>query len=327
MQALRMTAPSTDATTTEVAHIAEPTPGPGEVSVAVTYAGINFIDVMARRGDPGYASGWPYLPGLEIAGTVRAVGPGVADHRIGDRVAAFTAGGGFAEVAVVPATLAAEVPATVPLQVAAAAPLVLSTAVLLLDEVVRLRAGESVLMHSASGGLGSAVAQVAAALRAGPTIGTVGSAAKAPAALAAGWQHIVVDGADAAAEMAALVPSGIDVVLDPSGTQHLDVNLDVAAPGARIVLFGNPTGETPAPLPPMGRLIGSNLAVAGFSISGLRRRRPDVVAAALRRALAMLAAGDVRLDVTVVDGLRAIADVHDLLAARRGTGKYIAQIA
>ena len=74
--------------------------GDGEVAIDVAYAGINFIDVMARRGDPGYASSWPYVPGLEVAGTVRAVGKGVTDRRVGERVAAFTAGGGLAEVAI-----------------------------------------------------------------------------------------------------------------------------------------------------------------------------------------------------------------------------------
>ena len=327
MRALRMTAPAADSSTTQVAEVDEPRPGPGEVAIEVAFAGVNFIDVMARRGDPGYASGWPYVAGLEVAGTVLAVGDGVADRRVGDRVAAFTAGGGFAEVAVVPAALSVEVPPEVGLEVAAAAPIVTSTAVLLLEDVVRIRPGESVLMHSAAGGVGSAVPQVAAAVHSGARLGVVSDPAKAPAAVAAGWDEVVTYGTSSAAAIRELVPGGVDVILDPGGTRNLDLDLAVAAPGARIVLFGNPAGSAPAPLPAMGRLIGGNVGILGFSISGLRRTRPAAVAAALQRSLSLLAGGDVKLDVTVADGLGAVPGIHDLLAARRGSGKHVVRIA
>jgi NADPH2:quinone reductase len=327
MQALQMAAPAADSSATEVVTVDEPRPGPGEVAIDVAFAGLNFIDVMARRGDPGYAPGWPYVAGLEVAGTVRAVGDGIEDRRVGDRVAAFTAGGGFAEVAVAPAALTAEVPPGVALEVAAAAPLVLSTAVLLLADVVRIRPGESVWMHSASGGLGSAVPQVAAALHSGARVGIVGNPGKVPAAAAAGWDHVVASSTSPASAIRELVPGGIDVILDPTGTQNLDLDLTVAAPGARIVLFGNPGGGAPAPLPPMGRLIGGNVGILGFSISSLSRARPAPVATALRRGLGLLAAGDVRLDVTVANGLGAVPEIHDLLAARRASGKHVARIA
>ena len=118
MKALVMTAPAVDGSTTSVADIDEPKPGPGQVAIDVVYAGVNFIDVMARRGDPGYASGWPYVPGLEVAGTIRSVGAGVHDLHPGQRVAAFTPGGGMAEVAVAAADVTVEVPPDVPLGIA-----------------------------------------------------------------------------------------------------------------------------------------------------------------------------------------------------------------
>jgi NADPH2:quinone reductase len=95
MKAVIMTAPATDGSTTSVADIDEPQPGPGQVAIDVAYAGINFIDVMARRGDPGYASAWPYVPGLEVAGTICSVGSGVHDRHVGERVAALTPGGAW----------------------------------------------------------------------------------------------------------------------------------------------------------------------------------------------------------------------------------------
>src|SRR5690348_6641328 len=173
MKAVIMTAPAMDGSTTSVADIDEPRPGPGQVAIDVAYAGVNFIDVMARRGDPGYASSWPYVAGLEVAGTILETGPGVTGLEPGQRVAAFTRGGGLAEIAVADAALIVPVPDAVALRAAAAAPLMLSTAWLLLAEVTRVRHGESLLMHSASGGIGSAVAQLAPQFGARVSIGTV----------------------------------------------------------------------------------------------------------------------------------------------------------
>jgi NADPH2:quinone reductase len=166
---------------------------------------------------------------------------------------------------------------------------------------------------------------VAAVVADAPRIGVVGEASRSDAAARAGWNHVVTTGAGPAA-VRELLPEGVDAVLDPTGTVNLDFDLEVAAPGARVVLFGNPAGGAPPPLPPVGRLIGGNVGLFGFSISSLRRTRPTAVAAALQRSLALLAIGAVALDVTVVTGLDAVPDVHDALASRRGTGKYVARL-
>src|SRR4051812_46270376 len=99
MRGLVMTAPG-GAENSEIREVDVPRPAAGEVGIDVEFAGVNFMDVMARRGDAGYASSWPYRPGLEIAGTVRELGVGVSELAVGDRVAAVAlGGGGFAEVA------------------------------------------------------------------------------------------------------------------------------------------------------------------------------------------------------------------------------------
>ncbi|HEY7487215.1 MAG TPA: alcohol dehydrogenase catalytic domain-containing protein [Streptosporangiaceae bacterium] len=180
MRALVMTEPSHGADRTEIREVDEPRPGPGEVTIDVAYAGINFLDVMARRGDPGYADAWPYPPGLEVSGAVREVGAGVKDLTAGQTVAAFTGRGGLAEVALARVGRVVPVPSQVPGPIAAAAPLMLTTALLLLTDAARFRAGERVLVHSASGGVGSAVAQLVPALGGGPLIGTVGRSPTCP---------------------------------------------------------------------------------------------------------------------------------------------------
>lgn len=326
MKAVIMTAPAADGSTTRVADIDEPHPGPGQVAIDVAYAGVNFIDVMARRGDPGYASAWPYVPGLEVAGTIRSVGDGVHDLHVGERVAAFTPGGGMAEVAIAAADVTVKVPPEVPLGTAASAPLVVSTALLLLTDRARIRPGESVLMHSASGGIGSAVSQIAAALGSGRRIGTVGRPDKIAAGLAAGWDEVLAREADLAEAVRTVAPEGVDVILDPVGTDLLDLDLSIAAPGGRVVLFGNAAGGAQAPLPPVGRLIGGNIGVLGFSMSRLTDTAPKAVAGALAKGLEMIAATQIRPEPSIVEQLESVTAIHDLLAAGRGSGKYVTKV-
>jgi NADPH2:quinone reductase len=323
MRAVVMTEPSPGPDRTEVREVPVPRPGAGQVSIDVSAAGINFIDVMARRGDPGYATSWPYVPGLEVAGTVREVGADVAGVSVGQRVAAFTPGGGLAEIALARADLLAPVAEGVPLPVAAAAPLMLSTALLLLTDVAHLQPGESVLMQSASGGVGSAVAQLVPVLGGGLRIGTVSTTGKVPDAQHSGWDVAFVRDDHLTEATRAVVAGGIDVILDPLGTTMLDLDLAIAAPGARIVLFGNAGGGQPEPLPPLGRLIGGNLAIAGFSISRLAATAPQRVAAALRRVLEFLGDGSLHVPITELESLDDVAATHQLLADRRGHGKYV----
>lgn len=265
MRALIMSEPCNGPRCTTVQTVSVPRPGPGEVAIDVAFAGINFIDVMARRGDAGYVPQWPYVPGLEVAGTVREVGDHVTTLEVGDRVSALTIHGGLAEVAVARAELTLSVPDTLPLDVVAAAPAGLATPVLLLTESARLRAGESVLVHSASGGIGQAIAQIAAALGAGPLVGTVGRPEKAEVATGAGYTAAFSRGQDLPDEVrAATGGRGADVILDPLGTTMLETDLAAAAPGARIVLFGNASGAAAAPLPPLAASSAGTSAWSDF---------------------------------------------------------------
>ena len=232
----------------------------------------------------------------------------------------------MAEVAVAAADVTVEVPPDVPLGTAAAAPLAASTALLLLTDRARIRPGESVLMHSASGGIGAVVSQVAAALGSGRRIGTVGRPDKIAAGLAAGWDEVFAREAGLAEAVRQAVPEGVDVILDPVGTALLDLDLSIAAPGGRVVLFGNAAGGAQAPLPPAGRLIGGNVGVLGFSMSRLSATAPKTVASALAKGLEMIAAAQIRPELTIVEPLESVAAIHDLLAAGRGAGKYVAKV-
>ena len=327
MRALLMTGPSQRADRTEVREVPDPRPGPTEVAIDVAYAGINFTDVMERRGDPGYVPAWPYASGKEVAGTVREIGDTVSGLTTGQRVAAaIPAGGGFSEVAVAPAHLTVPVPDEVPLQLAAAAPLLLTSGLLLLTDAARLRPGESVLVHSASGGVGAAVAQLTVALGGGPRIGTVGRADKIPAARSSGYDLVLSRDDNVAQAVRDATDGGVDVVLDPLGTLMPEIDLDAAAPGGRIVLFSNASGGEPAPLPPLPTLMRGNLAIGGFSISSLWASAPHRAAAGLRRVLNVIAGGELGLAINTVGSLDEVASIHQLLAEGRGNGKYVVRV-
>jgi NADPH2:quinone reductase len=327
MRALMMTGPSQGVDRTEVREIEEPRPGPGEVTIDVAYAGINFLDVMARRGDAGYVDAWPYVPGLEVSGGVRETGPDVTGLAVGQRVAAFTPGGGLGNVVVVRAEFVVPVPDQVPSPVAAAAPLMLTTALLLLLDAARFRPGETVLVHSASGGVGGAVAQLLPALGGGLRIGTVGRPGKVASALKGGYDMAVARSEDLAeAVRAATGSAGVDIVLNPLGTTMLETDLVLTAPGGRIVLFGNAGGGEQVPLPPAGRLIGGNLAISGFSISRLWATAPHRASAGLHRVLDLIVEGPLDIAITEVGSLADVPAVHQLLAEGRGDGKYVVHL-
>lgn len=327
MRAVVFEKPSNGSDLTKVHEVAPPEPQAGEVLIRVECSGINYVDLMARRGDRAYVSGWPYHPGLEVAGTIVSTSDEDSHLTVGDRVAAFTRGGGLAEFAVADQALTVALPDDVPSAAAAAAPLMLSTAQLLLTAVSRLGPGDTLLMHSAGGGLGTGVAQIARVLGCRLLIGTVSSPDKEAAAKVAGWDHTLVRDHLLSKRVAELAPEGVDAVLDPLGTQMLEFDLAHAARSGRVVLFGNPQGHTLGDLPPTGKLISENLSVSGFSISSLTRTDPRRVADALREVVALLSAGRIEVPITVADGLEEVADVHDAMAQRRSTGKYVVQVA
>ena len=223
-------------------------PGPGEVRVDVEAIGVNYADCLVRMGL--YASakvyvGWPITPGFEVAGRIGAVGEGV-DLDVGAPVIALTRFGAYAEQLVVPARQVFPRPEALPVADAAAFPVVNLTAWYALNELAPVRASHHVLVHSAAGGVGGALVQMA--LNAGAhVVGVVGAADKVAVVeqLARGrpGRLDVVDksAGDARAlwaRLEALSPRGYDVVLDANGVETLGQSYSHLAPGGKLVVYG-----------------------------------------------------------------------------------------
>jgi NADPH2:quinone reductase len=295
-----------------------PSAGPGEVLIRVAYAGVNYGEVQHRLGDFGAPDGIT-VPGLEVSGEVAAVGPGVTGVTgltVGDPVAAYLPdGGGYAEYAVAPADFAFPLDG-ISLRDGGGAGLVLSTAYGLLAGAARLAAGDTVLIHAAAGGVGSAAAQIARALGAAAVHGTVGSPAKADYAKRFGYDAIHLRD-DFAGRL-----SDVDVVLDPIGGPVRLASLDVLAPFGRVVVYGEAARHPDLSLP-VQPLWKNNRTVTGYSIGDLARRAPDRLRAHALAALSLLSSGAIRLDVTSELALDQAALAHATLEAGANIGKTL----
>jgi NADPH2:quinone reductase len=211
---------------------------------------------------------------------------------------------------------------------AAAAGGALTTAALLLEHVARVRAGDVVLVHSAGGGVGQALAQLAPLTGVARIVGTVGRPQRVASARAAGYDAVLVrDERLAQALREETAGRGADVILDPQGTDLLELDLGLAAPGARIVLFGNAAGGSLGQLPPAGALFAGNVMIGGFSLSRMAAQLPERVAGALRDVLKRLAAGALDVEMHELDGLESAPRAHDELAAGHGSGKRVLRVA
>jgi len=304
----------------DAVELPDPTPGPGELLVSVSAAGVNFLDVYRRSGL--YPVPLPSIPGSEIAGTVRAVGSGVVDFSVGDRVACSDADGGYAELLAVRSERAVPVPDGVTDEQAAAVLLQGLTAHYLVNDTYRLSAGTKCLLHAAAGGVGLLLVQLAK--RTGAEVfATVGSAEKAPLPAAAGADHVIVtadrDFVQAVEEIAG--PHPLDVVYDGVGRATFTGGLDLLRRRGTMVSFGNASGPV-EPLSPLvlsakGSLYLTRPTLADYTADAaeLRARAADV--------FELVATGALQVRIGARFPLAEAADAHRLLESRRTTGKLI----
>lgn len=311
----------------EMQELPEPQPAAGQVSIRVSYASINFADIMVRRGQYHVAQ-FPAVPGMEVSGVIHALGEGVAGLQVGQPAAALTLAGGYAEFALASAELTFPLDSferTIDLAQAAALPLVGVTAYQLLADVARVRAGETILIHAATGGVGSLAVQIARHLGAGQIIGTVGNAEKIAHARALGYDQVVLR-ADFVREIQQFTEGrGVDIILDAAGEPTRSQSLQLLALFGRLVIFGNASNQPDLPLLPSD-LLANNWAVLGYSFSSLTKRAPHVTATAARQVFDLLARGLVRVEMPHVLPLEQAAEAHRLIETSNTTGKLLLQI-
>lgn len=298
-----------------------PVPGPGEVLVSVEAAGVNRHDVNQRRRGP--SAGHSDVPGLEVAGRVVAVGPGVTEFAVGDGVAALTDGGGYADHALAPAACAFAIPEGLGFVEAAALPEALFTVWHNFFGVAALGPGETVLIHGGTSGVGIIAIQLLSALG-HPVLVTCGSAEKCAAARDLGAAAAFDYHADdlATTILAATDGRGVDVVLDMSGGRHTAASLAALARGGRIVHLS--PGDGADFVAPLRAIMAKEARITGSLLRPLPEREKAAVADALRKvAWPLVAAGEVRPVIHRVLPLAAAAEAHALMEEGRHVGKIV----
>jgi NADPH:quinone reductase len=296
----------------------DPEPGPGQVMVETAAAGVNFIDIYRRSGV--YHQPLPYVPGSEGAGVVVAVGDGVTDVAVGDRVAWHEGRGSYAERVVVDAAMVVPVPDGTDLMAAAAVMLQGMTAHYLCRSTFVVKEGTVAVVHAAAGGVGLLLTQMIKTLG-GTVIATTSSAAKAALAEQAGADYVV--GYD---EFGATVDRvtdgrGADVVYDGVGKATFDASLAALRPRGLMALFGGASGQVP-PFDPQRLNSGGSLFLTRPTLADYTADRDELLWRATD-VLSAVARGELNVRIGVEYSLAHAPQAHADLAARRTTGKLL----
>ena len=298
-----------------------PAPAPGEATVRHHAVGLNYIDTYHRTGL--YPLPLPSGIGLEGAGVVEAVGEGVTEVKVGDRVA-YAGGpiGAYAEVRNIPAQRLLILPDSIGFDTGAAMMLQGLTAAYLLRKTYRVQPGDAVLIHAAAGGVGLIACQWAKALGA-TVIGTVGSPAKAELAKAHGCDHVIDYSTENFTQRVRDITGGegVPVVYDGVGKDTFMGSLDCLRPLGMMVSYGNASG----PVPPVDLILLSqkgSLFITRPTIMSYTAKRADLLELG-GELFAVVASGQVRIEVNQRYALKDAAQAHRDLEARKTTGSTI----
>ncbi|MYZ49190.1 NADPH:quinone oxidoreductase family protein [Propylenella binzhouense] len=304
----------------------DPAPGDGEVVVDIAATAANFVDLLVIGGKYQFLPPIPFVPGKLPAGTVSAVGPGVAGLAVGDRVQTLAEQGGYATRVAVPAKDCIRLPERMSFVEAAAMALAYDTAWFALMERARAKAGETLLVLGATGGVGMAAVQLGKAygLR---VLAGVSSPAKAGLATDAGADGIVdLSAADLREGLRRQVydqngGKGADVVLDPLGGDFFDAAVRAVAWRGRLVVIGFAAGRIPTLK--MNYVLLKNMEVSGLQVSDYRKRTPDLMRHCYDEIFRLYEEGKLHAPPTTTFPLDRVADALVTLRDRKAAGRIV----
>ena len=297
-----------------------PTPGRGEILIRVRCAALNFPDILKIAGKHQNKIEPPFAPGSEFSGTVEALGEGVEGYQVGERVFARTGHGGFVEYAAVSADQVVRTPESMPDEDAAVFSLVYHTSYIALIHRARLQPGDTVLVHSAAGGVGLAAVQIARAKGAGKIIGTVGSDKKADVVRENGADVVVNYQKDDFVEVVKRETEGrgADVIYDSVGGEIGERSTKCIASEGRILIIGFTSGA-------FTNFRSNHILVKNYSVIGVLIGRTD--ASASRRCwdelLALYEEGTLKPVISHRFAMEEAAKAMEVLSSRQAIGKIV----
>lgn len=300
-------------------EIAAPVAQRGELVLRVAACALNFADLLMRDGKYQERPGFPYTPGMEVAGVVEALGPDTQGPVPGTPVLAFLNSGGLAELVAVPAERVIALPPGMPFPDAAAFPIAYGTSHLALDHKARLRPGETLLVLGAAGGVGLTAVEI------GKRMGArVVACARGPEKLAiaeAAGADLGIDSETPDLKAAFKALGGVDVVYDAVGGPGFDAALSACRPEGRLLAIGFASGQVPQV--PANLLLVKNLSVIGLYWGGYLNFAPQILTASLATLLGWYAEGGLRPHVSHILPFAQVPQALDLLRHRKSTGKVV----
>lgn len=325
MRAVVIETPDCKPGSTVIRDMPDPVAGPGQALVAIEYAGLNYADLMMRTGIYPHPKGYPLIAGLELAGTVVAVGDGVTGVAPGDRVAAFSEdAGAFAQLCAVPVERIIHLPKDIGFDVAAAFYVQALTAWNLLHTVSKTKPGDTILIHAIGGGVGLFLTQLAKA--AGATvIGTVGTTGKEARALDYG-ADLVINRAEedfVSATLAFTDGRGVDKVVDSTGASILDRSFDCIRKLGHVVSYGEAEGKPYDTL--WERLVQKSLTFTRMHLGHMDYGSDDW-AKGVAAVIEGVQNGTIAVPIEGVFTLDTIEDMFAALASRKTAGKLILKV-
>ena len=312
----------------ELADIAEPAPGRGEVRIAVAACALNYPDALIIEDRYQVRPQRPFAPGAEVAGLIDALGEGVTSRRLGERVVAMPGFGGLAEKLVTPADRCIPIPDTTSLDAAAALLMTFGAALYGLKVRAAIKPGERLLVLGAAGGVGLAAVEIGKALGA-TVIAAASSEAKVAVALEAGADRALVyprgpfdrDGRRALSGLVKdACPEGLDVVFDPVGGDYAEAGLRSLRPEGRLLVVGFTAG---IPLMPLNLVLLKSCQVVGVAWGAVAREQPELFAEVAAEVVALHADGRVRPRLTERLTLEQAPSAITRLAGREAVGKSV----
>jgi len=302
-----------------LSEVLPPQPAAGEISVQIGACGLNFADLLMVKGEYQDTPEAPFTLGMEVAGTVTALGPDTDGPAPGTRVAVFGGQGGLAEHGCFPADRAVAIPETMDFVDAAAFQIAYGTSHVALDHRARLQPGETLLVLGAAGGVGLTAVEIGKLMGA-----TVIACARGPekleAAKQAGADHLIDAKTD---DIRAICKDlgGLDVVYDPVGGDQFKAAFRACNPEARLLPIGFASGDIPQV--PANHLLVKNLSVMGLYWGGYLKFRPEVITDSMQTLLGWYKDGRLKPHVSHVLPLDRAAEGLDLLKTRKSTGKVV----
>ena len=303
-------------------QVSEPRPGPGQVRIRVKACGVNFADSLITRGQYQNQPQPPFSPGFEVSGEVLEPGVGVQGMAVGDRVIAMTPHGGYAEQVVADVNRCVPLPAAMSWVNGAAFPVVFGTSHVALWHRARLRAGETLVVHGASGGVGLTAVAIGKQLGA-TVIATASTPEKLAVARAHGADHLIDSSQDdVRARIKELTGGrGADVVYDPVGGELFNASLRSIAFEGRILVIGFAGGVVPQI--PANHLLVKNVDVIGLNWPAYAELNPKVMTESLQTLMQWVLDGKITPHVSATYPLQQAVEALNQVVSRKSTGKVV----